>query len=454
MFEKLRDNLRRVIGKVIGSQSIERALQINTVLSPEMEAAIRLWGSVYQNRAPWLNQEVRSLGLAGTICSKVARVALVEKDIKIDGGARGEYLAAQFIPFAAKLRENLEYALAQGGMMFKPYISGRDILIDCVRPDSFVPTEVNGRGEIIGCVFLDTVRKGDAVYNRLEQHRISGGGYEITNTAYKSYTQNELGVKISLTVLPEWAGLKERIFIANLKRPLFGYFQAPHANTVDSRGHMGESIFARAVGLIREADVHWSWYGWEFESARRRLFADETAFNPATGEMDKLYVGLDLSDESAFHEFSPEIRDTPFYSKLQAIFKRIEFNCGLAYGMLSDPQSKELTATEVISSRQDLYDTVEDIHRALETAIGQLLTGMDTLAALGNLAPAGAYTVTYDWGDSVLTDRDAERAIRMQEVAAGLLRPEEYRMWRYGEDEETARKNLPGMETLAKPEVE
>lgn len=454
MFEKIREGIKRVMERLIGSGTVEQALGIRSALPPEMETASAFWWDVYRNRAPWLNQDIHSLGLASAICSKVARVATVEKKISVSGSARADYLGAQLAPFTAKLRENLEYALAQGGVMFKPYVSGEDVLIESVCPDSFIPTEINGRGEITGCVFIDSITRGDVIYTRLEYHRFESGRYIITNTAYRSRYSGDLGVSIPLSSLPEWAGLSESVCFNGVDVPLFSYFKAPHANTTVPNSRVGEAIFARAAGLIREADEHWSLYAWEFESAKRRLFVDKTAFDPVTGSTDKMYVGLDFGDaDCAYHEFSPDIRETPFYSRLQAIFKRIEFNCGLAYGMISDPQSKELTATEVISSRQDLYDTVEDIHRSLETAVDGLLCSMDRLATMFRLAPAGKYTPVYDWGDSVLTDRDTERVIRMQEVAAGLSRPEEYRMWRYGEDEETARKNLAGMESLTEPEV-
>lgn len=443
---------------MISTRDIEQAIGREIMLPPQMEAAISVWGKVYESNAPWLDKCIRPLGLAATICSKVSRVATIERQISVTGGPRADFLMSQFASLDSKLREYLEYALAKGGMMFKPYVSGSDILIDCVQADRFAPTQINGRGEITGAVFLTTVVRNNWYYTRVEHHIMSGDKCEITNAAYRSRVNTVLGTRISLASVPEWANLKDSEEISDLERPLFGYFKAPHANHIDLNSPLGESLFARALDLLREADFHWERYGWEFESAQRAIIAEESALDPANPRMERLLLRGNwegkMGGGSFYEEFSPEIREAPFYAKLQAIFKRIEFNCGLAYGMLSDPQSKELTATEVISSKQDLYDTVEDIHHSLETALDGLFYGMDALAELYELSPSGEYRVAYDWGDSVLTDRDTERAIRMQEVSAGLTRPEEYRMWRYGEDEETARKNLPGMEEITEPEVE
>ena len=45
--------------------------------------------------------------------------------------------------------------------------------------------------------------------------------------------------------------------------------------------------------------------------------------------------------------------------------------------------------------------------------------------------------------DSILTDEETERKQDMADVAAGFMHHWEYRMKWYGEDEETAKANVP-----------
>lgn len=52
-------------------------------------------------------------------------------------------------------------------------------------------------------------------------------------------------------------------------------------------------------------------------------------------------------DGKFFEQFEPSFRDEPLYRGLQNILKQIEFQVGLSYGTLSDPQSVEKTATEI-----------------------------------------------------------------------------------------------------------
>lgn len=53
--------------------------------------------------------------------------------------------------------------------------------------------------------------------------------------------------------------------------------------------------------------------------------------------------------------------------------------------------------------------------------------------------------VTFD--DSIITDTTAEKRQDMDEAAAGLMEPWEYRTKWYGEDEETARSCADGYPT-------
>lgn len=149
--------------------------------------------------------------------------------------------------------------------------------------------------------------------------------------------------------------------------------------------------------------------------------------------------------------FSPEFRDGPLYTGLQNILKQLEFQVGLSYGTISDPQSVEKTATEIRSSKQRMYVTVDTVQKALQRTFDGLIYAMDVYASLYGLAPEGEYEVSYEWGDSVLNDEDtknAEYARDMQSVAAGIMNAWEFRMKWFQEDEKTAKKMLPGMEDM------
>ena len=89
---------------------------------------------------------------------------------------------------------------------------------------------------------------------------------------------------------------------------------------------------------------------------------------------------------------------------------------------------------------------IDSIQTALEHTFDSLLYALDTYATLYNLAPAGAYSTDYSWGDSILDDaekKEQERANDRLDLADGILNDWEYRAKWYGEDEETAKAMLP-----------
>ena len=153
-----------------------------------------------------------------------------------------------------------------------------------------------------------------------------------------------------------------------------------------------------------------------------------------------------------FREFSPEYRDEPLYRGLQMTLKLIEFQVGLAYGTLSDPQSVEKSATEVLGSKQRQYITESHIQRSFADALDDLVYAMDAYTTLYGLAPPGDYDLSLNFGDGVLEDpesRRAERATDLSDVMQGLMSAVEYRVKWYLEDEDTARANLAKMDELA-----
>ena len=252
--------------------------------------------------------------------------------------------------------------------------------------------------------------------------------------------------------MSDWVDIQPEVKIENLEGPLFAYFKPPQSNNVDTDDQTGMSIYGGSVvDLIRRADEQWDLIRWEFQSGQRKIFMDATETVARDFDKRLFEIAPFSRDGKFFEQFEPEFRDEPLYRGLQNILKQIEFQVGLSYGTLSDPQSVEKTATEVRNSKQRMFVTIDSIQKALQHTFDSLIYAMDVYATLYNLAPAGDYEVTYSWGDSVLDDADAkekERANDRQDVSMGVMNDWEYRAKWYGEDEATAKKMLPKMEDM------
>lgn len=427
-------------------------------------AAIELWIQMYKGNAPWLHHNTQSLGLPAAIAAEIARLVTLEMQCKVtaptgtpEGEAvsqRANYIQEQLDPLLDNIRILNEYACAGGGIMFKPYISGDKIAIDIVQAMDFHPVSFDHKGRITSCSFVEHKKQKNKYYHRVEHHEFVNDDYVVTNKAYQSNDANTIGQEIALTSVPEWADLNPSQTIKGLHKPLFAYFKIPLGNTVDPSSPLGVSVYARAARLIEDADKQYQRYLWEFEGgelaidAPNDLFAKDKNGDPILPDnRDRLYRTYDLdgmvtTGSEWIKVFAPTLRETDIGKGLNTILQKIEFNVGLAYGTLSDPQSVERTATEIMASKQRSYSTITAIQRSLQYALEDLIDIIDVYATLYNLAPQGNYETAFVWDDSIVVDAESERARDLNEVRLGIMPKWEYRVKWYGEDEETARNAL------------
>lgn len=124
------------------------------------------------------------------------------------------------------------------------------------------------------------------------------------------------------------------------------------------------------------------------------------------------------------------------------MLQRIEFQCKLAYGTLSDPNYIEKTATEIKTSKQRSYATVSKMQSTMQDTLEHLIYIYDVLTTLYELAPEGEYDTYFEWDDSLVVDGESEQRIRQQEVREGLRTKKSYIMYRYGYTEKQAENEL------------
>lgn len=423
MFENLLKWLRDRL-----DQLFDGAAGGSIAYSSRMENALPLWAAIYECGGPWCSARkgVHSLCLGPAVAQEFARLVTMESTVTATGGARADWLMGQARSFLDRLPAAVEVACALGGAVFKPYVQADGIAIDVVQADCFFPTTFDTSGRMTGAVFSEQLKRKSTIYTRLERHEYQDGRETIQNRAFASQTSASLGREIALSDVPEWADITPEAEIDNITRPLFAYFRIPTANRTDRHSPLGASVYALAADTIRDADLQYGSLLWEYRGGELAVDVDAMAIREQPDgalrlpERDRrLFRHLTNGDRNLFQVFAPTLRDESYRRGLDAILKRIEFQCGLAYGTLSDPQSVEKTAEEIRSSRQRSYATVRLIQRALQDALEALFYAMDVYATAYALAPAGAYALAFDWDDSVVNDPAARKAMFWQYVEAG-----------------------------------
>ena len=519
MWSQIVSKLKEILKAMIGARTIEQTLNVTPVISSQMENAIQLWSDMYKDQAPWLHEptpqspvRVTSLGLPAMIASEKARTALLElkseittpvKEIEVENPDyetpkpdeygniipsaepkliieerpvsstdRAKYLEEQYKKLKRQLRKQIEYGIAKGGLIIKPYIvmNGSDegldgavisIEYDFIQADCFYPIAFDATGKIVEAAFIQTRTDKEVIYRRLEYHKWLNGTTQIINKAFKS-TNNanaedtnglDLGKEVPLTEVPEWKDIQPSITIKNVGKPLFAYFKMPEANTVDTASPLGVSGYSRAVNLIKDADMQYSRLLWEYEGGELAVNIDRDAFkfmedtqgNPRTvlpTMQERLYRRVDIGEDELFEPYAPILRDGNYAEGLNTILMRIEDVCGISRGTLSDATQDAKTATELKILRQRSYQTNAEIQKAIEEALRDVIYIMNIYCTLYEITPEGEYEVNFEWDDSILVDIETELEKRLILMDKGLTSKLENRMWYFGETEKQAREAL------------
>ena len=352
-------------------------------------------------------------------------------------------LAEIFNKAIRNINEHLQSGLATGALIIKP-LGGDNV--QYISQDRFIPVEYDSTQRLIKVIFPDIRQVGEnEYYIRLEYHSISKeNGLTIMNKAFHSNSVDTLGKECPLSVVEEWAKLPEEITYPEMKRPAFGYYRNPVANTIDG-SYAGISIFESAVSAICCADKQFGRLEWEFESGERAIHVDESAlkFNDegkfqTNRTFERLYRGfnIDSGNGDLFSDYTPELRQEDFSKGLDEYKRLIEFQTCLSFGDISNPQSVEKTAQEVRAAKKRKYNMVNAIQSNLRNCLDDLCYAL----AFYNAMTKSGYEFTCNFKDSILTDEETERKQDLQDVAIGAMPLWEYRVKWYSEDEKTARK--------------
>ena len=511
--------IKEVIQKMIGARTVEKTLHVTPTISSEMETAIQLWTDMYKNNAPWLREpdfndptRIVSLGLPALIASEKARTALIELESEITtpteevevenpnytppqpdefgnvlpsvesptiteekpktNTARAEYLNEQYKKLKKKLRTQIEFGIAKGGLIIKPYVvvsKSNDVNAvqtysiewDFCQADSFYPIAFNSSGDITEAAFLQTVVRKDIIYRRLEYHKWENNTVTVVNKAYKSTNSAtlqdnmgiDLGQEVPLTEVAEWADLQPEAKITNVSKPLFGYFKMPEANTIDTSSPLGVSGYSRAIDLIKDADMQYSRLLWEYEGGELAIDIDRDALNfmsdsagghsVMTALQRRLYRKVDIGVEGqTYQPYAPALRDSSYLQGLNNILMRIEDVVALSRGTLSDAASEARTATELKILKQRSYQANADIQQAVQDAVEDAVYAANTYCSLYQITPEGDYDISFEWDDSIIVDVDTELNKRLTLLQNGLTSKVEVRQWYFGETERQAQEAL------------
>lgn len=411
------------------------AFGVADITTADMRAAINMWFELYyHNQAT--EKEDPCQQIPYTIVRKLTKTVFSEYKATTESS-----FAQGILGELERVSERaLQMALIGGEALIKPVLQTGGMVFSVVPRNNILVFGRDARGMLTDIGTMEVTTAGNCYYTLLERRSMDANGFlTICYQLYKAYSKETLGQRVPLSTLPQYAQLQEAY---TFQRPVGSIglisLKTPIVNYVD--GSMdGVSVYAAAVGLIRNINRNEAQINGEFERGESRviLSADMIQKDKHGNRCltDHIFVGLDEDpDTVGITIFSPQLREQSFLARKQEYLRNIENVIGLKRGLLSEVEAAERTATEITSSAGEYNLTVIDFQRMWENAVKETMRVCGILGQLYNIADAHEIpedAVVINWGNGILYDEaKTDQELRAQ-VQSGLLQPERYLGWYY-----------------------
>lgn len=323
-----------------------------------------------------------------------------------------------------------------------------------IAADKIIPLSVDN-GVITEAAFCSNVSIRGKSKLYLEIHRLEDGEYIIENHLFG--VDGSSGQIIREEALP---GNVPPAVHTGSAAPWFCICKPAVVNSIDSANGLGCSIFSNAIDNLKGVDIAYNNFNSDFRLGQKKVFIntslladDGNGRRIVPDDVDQqLFVtlGVNFNDDGAklVAEHNPDLRVEDNTNGIQAQLDYLSFKVGFGTKHYQFNSGSIVTATQYTGDKQDLIQNAHKHFIKVEAFLQELTR---TLLNIGHeyidprVKPDCGIEIMFD--QSPLIDENAERARDREDVSAGLMLPWEYRVKWYGEDENTARSILEGVES-------
>lgn len=376
---------------------------------------------------------IEEINFTSIFANKLANFVVSDSTVDIVGSSKRTQMLTDTLNLVmSKSKKIVGMQLGYGGVCLVPYINNGEILYTIVEQDRLTIDKKDGE-KITGATLLaeqKTITYGSITdtYFRWVNYKIENGILTMT----QKYTDKQ-GSEIDVSNIPEWASINPVEMIMNVDRVLFGYIQSPINNRIGNDKY-GVPITFGCEHTIAEIKECLKQIAREFALSEKFVGVDVSMFDKDSQGRPKLpknglFKTFRSDTDDFFQEFSPAIRESSYYARLQELYTRLEKEIGVSKGFLTDMETSNATATEIKRAMYDTFTLVADIRKCFEKGLQDFIYACNVLANRYNLSPLGDYELAFNWDYSLLTDTEVEFNHYMQGVSQGVIKKEELRQW-------------------------
>ncbi|MBQ8781104.1 MAG: phage portal protein [Oscillospiraceae bacterium] len=404
------------------------------------------WRRIYEGNPDWSsvkksglyrsgNRRLSMLNTAKVLCDRLAvLINSEEPEVIFSNEKYGSYVlnVLKKTGFLQRMTGILSRAYASGGVVFRPFINGGEVDIDCVYGSGFVPVEWSGEKILSGC--FSSVRAAKGYYYTLyEMHSSENGVPVVEYRLYKSKDSSSRGKECPLSEL--YPMLEEKlVFDGCMEKSLFSCFRPCSVNNLYADVPMGISFFANAEDTLKAIDVAFDSFSREFVLGRKRIIVPsscvQTVTDISTGEQrqyfdadDEAYVALKCDEERDLKitDNTVSLRVDEHIKAINALLDILCFQTGLSAGTFSFNSAEGVkTATEIISRDSRTASLVKTEQNNLSRVLISLFKAIIELGIYSGQLERAECDITVAWHDGIITDENTLIANCISLVNSGL----------------------------------
>ena len=316
------------------------------------------------------------------------------------------------------------------------------VKIECINAMKIYPITIED-GVVTECAFVSIGTQKSYI----TLHLIENGKYIIKTIYFRGKDFNDK--------------LEETTFKTNSE---VSWFQIIYPNTVDNEDvddPLGIPVFANGIDVMKSIDVKYDVFDAEFKQGKKRTYISaalsridkETGDSIATlegTEEEYFYVPQDESGNNLISTDASPLRTMDIITGINMDLSYFGYICGfgkdyLKFSTDSGSGRPLQTATSVISSQSELYQSIKKNEIVIEDALLGLVKAIiyaSNTFTLDKFSDNAEEDIGIQFDDSIFEDKESEKDSARKDIALGIMSEKEYRVKFYAEDEDTANKML------------
>jgi len=379
-------------------------------------------------------ERIDNINFSSIFANKLANYTISDSNMNIVGeNERVSLLNKTGQSMWKKMKKITSMSFGYGGVFLIPYVKNNKLFYTIV-PQSRVTIDATEGDLITGATILaerKEISRGigqTKTYIRWTNYKLERISDEAYNCVIEQKFTDETGQEIPTPQF--WNNILLKQTISNVDRALLGYIKSP-INNRRANDKYGVPITYGCEATILEIKETMKQIIREYELKECFVGVDTTMFRDKGGKdvlpQDGLFKRIDTTEDDFFEVFDPQFRD--YTIRLQELYKRLEHEVGTSYGILSEVETNNATATEIKRAMYDTFTIVDDMRSNIEKGLDDFFYACNVLANAYNLSPQGDYEVSFDWSYSLIEDTQAEWSQMVYANNKGIISDVEMRQW-------------------------